>query len=48
MAASRPAAHSAQVSVLDKVLAIVAMIVSLGAAGSLFMLYQIFVNNPSP
>lgn len=48
VAASRPAAHSAQVTVLDKVLAIVAMIVSLGAAGSLFMLYQIFVNNPSP
>jgi hypothetical protein len=48
VAASRPVAHSAQVTVLDKVLAIVAMIVSLGAAGSLFMLYQIFVNNPSP
>lgn len=48
VAAGRPASASAQTSVLDKVLAIVAMIVSLAAVGSLVMLYQIFVNNPSP
>lgn len=48
VAAGRPASSSAQTSVLDKVLAIVAMIVSLAAVGSLVMLYQIFVNNPSP
>ncbi len=46
VASSRPTSASASTSVLDKVLAIVAMIVSLAAVGSLVMLYQIFVDNP--
>lgn len=46
VASGRPASASASTSVLDKVLAIVAMIVSLAAVGSLVMLYQIFVENP--
>lgn len=47
-AAPRPVAAGAQVGVLDKVLAIVAMIVSLAAVASLGLLYKIFLDYPSP
>jgi len=42
----RPVAAAAQTSMLDKVLAIVAMIVSLLAVGSLYYLFHIIISNP--
>ncbi|GEM_PF-2136672 len=44
--AQRPVAVAAQSSMLDKVLAIVAMIVSLLAVGSLYYLFHIIINSP--
>jgi hypothetical protein len=45
--AQRPVAVAAQSSMLDKVLAIVAMIVSLLAVGSLYYLFHIIISNPA-
>jgi hypothetical protein len=45
--APRPVATSST-SVLDKVLAIVAMIVSLASVGSMAWLFKIFLDNPPP
>ena len=44
--AQRPVSVAAQSSMLDKVLAIVAMIVSLLAVGSLYYLFYIITENP--
>ena len=44
--AQRPVAVAAQSSMLDKVLAIVALVVSLLAVGSLYYLYYIMDSNP--
>jgi hypothetical protein len=44
--AQRPVAVASQSSMLDKVLAIVAMIVSLLAVGSLYYLFYIITQNP--